>query len=135
MLLLSLLLGCPEPDAKACTEIGCDDLVSVAVLDDGGSPVTAFHGTAILPDGAEIAFACNPSASGGDGFDCYENVVHLHTVAETIDLYVLGDASAAEFAGVVTPEYEEVQPNGPDCPPVCEQAEVEVELEGCGDCG
>lgn len=131
-MLVAVVSGCILP-GLVCTEIGCIDHLRVSVLDDGGEPVRTFSGEADLADGTTVAFTCTDGAGEGEGYSCYENSVILQTSDPSVALRV--GADEGDFDDTIEPEYEISTPNGEECPPECHEAEVEIELEACGDCG
>lgn len=130
--LVLLVSGC-EFVGLACTEIGCIDHLRVSVLDDAAEPVRTFSGQADLSDGTTIAFSCTDGAGEGVGYTCYDNSVILQTSDESVALRV--GAAEGDFEDTLEPEYAISTPNGEECPPECHEAEVEIELVACGDCG
>jgi hypothetical protein len=135
-----LLVGCQlmqEPEV-ACTAIGCDSQV-VFELDDGQLvPGFAYEIEACLDDGCETATvelrehgAAIGGANGGLTVSAEEDVVALilpdadYPGVHTARLRVRPVGGEA-FEAAVETMLERSQPNGPDCPPVCWQATVEV---------
>lgn len=112
------LSGCgnqAQVPQQACTLIGCSDGVTVVVTEAPDSPYTV---EITLPDGTVLTRRCE----GVDG--CAQGLFFGEVTAETVLVRVTGEGSASET--MVSLEYEQLQPNGPDCPPTCAQARVEV---------
>lgn len=117
-----------------CTEIGCTDGFEIAftATDPGlwifdlsldGDDVRC---TATLPfrDGAESG--CDDDRVtlflSGTALDDAEHAIAgllISTTPETVELTIRHDDT--DRGHTFTPEYEEVQPNGEGCPPVCHQ--------------
>lgn len=120
ILLAGLLLAACANDRNgpvACTEIGCSDGLRVRLL--GSHPAT-FTITATASDGLTRSIRCGVDRPCG-------NIVFLPDFApERATVRVESDAGTVERE--FTPTYEEVRPNGPGCPPVCRQGEVEIEV-------
>ena len=122
------LAGCLEVP-RACTEIGCTDGVSIELQDAAGQPLEGLSGTLTF-DGQALAFDCGDDTGGGNdpGVTCLGGSIWLDLATpDTIDYAI--DYEGATHTGQVSLDYEELQPNGPDCPPVCEQASATITLE------
>lgn len=101
----------------ACTLIGCDDGWSVEIV--GDLPPT--YTVRARVDGDVVASVnCSPAAS------CPDRIFLSGVTAAQAELEIVGDG--VDLRWQVTPNYETVQPNGPGCPPICQQARVRVEL-------
>lgn len=108
----------------------CVDTLEIAVYDDAGEPVDTFSGEVQL--GAEtVAFSCTDGAAGEDEYTCQGNTVVFST-SETPGELEVDDPEGNTFAG--SPEVEDGELGNGDCG-YCAVQVVEVELEGCGDCG
>lgn len=117
LLVSGVLGGCDDATGPACTEIGCLDGLRVVVE---GSPGTEYQIEASAPDGTSRSGVCTirPAGTCEVGFDGF------HPEEVTLVL----TAGDQQFTVGATPDYETLQPNGPDCPPVCEHAVVTVGL-------
>ena len=124
-----LLAACsqpaPQPAAppaqRACTMIGCEDGLTVAVE---GTPDSAYR-LEIRAPGEEIRVQeCPSPAECGQVF-----LVGFLPEEVTVELVT---ESGERSTRTVRPEIETVQPNGPDCPPTCRQARVTVPWPGNG---
>jgi hypothetical protein len=111
--------ACETPTGAACTLIGCSDGLTVEVHATSGMRVEVKASAA----GDEMRTGtCTvlPSGTCTVRFDDFK--------PESVSLVVSSEGQPATVT--VTPTYEVVQPNGPDCPPACHQATVSVELGG-----
>lgn len=132
--------GEPEPDGGSCTEAGCVDALSLSIEADSGLFTAGSYEVAL--DGETI---CTFRVS-----DDLEECASGHCVAEEScnALYLVGyqDDGMSDLVSImletmqgpiavevrleggvllsetVAPTYQTVQPNGPDCGPVCQQA-------------
>ena len=116
LLCLSACRGAP-PVGQACTLIGCSDGITVVVTN---APATAYSVEVILPDGTARTTSCDIAGQCGNGL-FVENVS-----AEQVTIRVSGGGRTT--SQVVRPQYAESQPNGPDCPPTCRHARVQVDF-------
>jgi hypothetical protein len=123
-LVLALLSGCrpapspdptPAPSLQICTKIGCSDGLNVLVEN---APATPYTVEAVLPDGTSRTAQCE-AAPGCEGGVFLADI----TAAEVTVRITAGGGTSSQ---VVRPEYVETQPNGPNCPPTCRQARVQV---------
>ncbi|HUH12140.1 MAG TPA: hypothetical protein VMK65_03485 [Longimicrobiales bacterium] len=114
LLALSACRG--EDPVRACTQIGCSDGLTVEVTGDVPSRYTV----RVVPEGAQATEqAC------GDGMPCAGGAFFPDLTPERATVQVLvDDEVVAELT--VTPVYDDVQPNGAGCPPICRQARVTV---------
>ena len=118
-----LLAGCGE-EPKYCTEIGCSNMVVFTILDSYGGPATGASGT-ISIGGTDYEFDCS-DASASDHY-CEDGVLTVVIGEGTSAAYsvVWGDESVQEEVEL---EFEEFQPNGEGCEPVCLNAEHTIML-------
>jgi hypothetical protein len=128
--LFFLLAAC----GLTCTHMACVDRLSIAIVDASGAEIDSFSGEAVLAEGT-VAFTCTDGAGNGDGYTCDGNVVFFSTSEDSFALRVSGALGEGDFDDTVTPTYEEQFPNGDACPPACSTADIEITLDGCGDCG
>lgn len=143
-LAIATLTACgPTVGPRACTEIGCSDQLTIQIMPagddfavgtyqittakDGGTPTTC---ELVITDecaGADVCVSgestCNGLVPGAPGapYTIVSEVVQSIDVTVEKDSVVLADES-------FSPQYEEVQPNGDGCPPICSQASVVVQL-------
>jgi hypothetical protein len=109
------------PPAQACTRIGCEDGWTLELV--GAAALPATYTIRVLVDGAVVASVqCSPARP------CGEQVFVAGVTAAEAELEIIG--GAAPLRWTVTPEYTSLQPNGPNCPPTCRQARVQVRLAG-----
>lgn len=112
------LLACDDPTGRPCTEIGCSDGLYVVVQ---GTPGLEFAVVAATSAGDERTVSCvvDPDGSCLAGFYGF--------LPDEVTLAVSGGGQ--QVSVTLEPAYEDVQPNGPGCPPICRQATVEFNLE------
>jgi hypothetical protein len=111
----------PPPPAQACTRIGCDDGWTVELV--GAAALPATYTIRVLVDDAVVASVqCTPTQP------CGERVFVAGVTAAEAELEIVGGEVPLRWT--VTPEYNTLQPNGPNCPPTCRQARVQVRLTG-----
>jgi hypothetical protein len=114
---LVAVASCAPQEPVACTMIGCDDGWSVEVV--GELPATYVVRARV--DGEVVASReCSPANP------CAGAVFLPGISAAEAELEIVGDG--VDLRWTVRPEYQVVQPNGPNCPPICQQARVRVEL-------
>jgi len=122
---LVALLGCGGP--LECTEIGCE---STVVVDYGGIVVNQPYSLTISANGPTVSVTCldnDPDAEPlPEWLTChasgFELSGELAQGATTITVTVVPLASGeAVIASALVPLLVEdtIQPNGPDCEPVC----------------
>ena len=103
-----------DPSAIACTEIGCSDGLAVELERVGAATIE------LVEDGVtRHSFECSAGAA------C-RTFVPGYTPARVEIVMRQGDTSRRH---TVQPGYTINRPNGPDCPPVCRQATVTVDVE------
>jgi hypothetical protein len=136
-----VLAGCSFP---SCTEIGCSSYFR-AEFSRSGSWDSGRWEVTFRADGTTLG-SCEielPAASGNDEGDCTGDLLlRLRSDGEAIESatvrrQALSDQTPSEITVLLerdgqqvaqqtfSPTFESVQPNGPGCPPVCEQAEAE----------
>lgn len=115
---------------RGCTEIGCSSGLIVRLT--GDVPET-FTIAAQRPGQPPIVAICPeeritvPEREAGATAMCQpDGVFFIGFTPEEVEVVVrIEQQSLTER---VRPTYEKVQPNGPGCPPVCEQAVVEITI-------
>jgi hypothetical protein len=126
VLFIVLLLGFFTPGCedspfggdRVCTQIGCSDGFSVRVSDQ-------------RPDSLSISLFINEDAEPFASRHCTMPDQTCALFAEGVTperVTVQIDWEGGAFRETFTLQYEEFQPNGPDCPPTCRNAGVEIEL-------
>lgn len=123
LLAVILTSGCNDREiggGQVCTEIGCDDGFSVQLLEE-------------RPDSLSLTIYLNDDTEAFDTIICtnHESSCVLRAggmTPKTVTVEIEWDSE--EFRQTFTPEYESYQPNGPDCPPVCEIATIKINLSG-----
>jgi hypothetical protein len=134
--LLVFVSGCDLLPGRSCTLMGCSDALSVVLspqepladgawevevsAEDGSSELCAFE----MEGGAVTSGDC--MASGTEG----SSEVQVDFVVVEGDLAVeVRHEGEVVHTEEVSPVYEEMQPNGPECGPICRRAAVEIALE------
>lgn len=137
--------GTSEP--TACTEIGCTDGLVIAVtpmsswphgayrftIDADGTTITC-TGALPLPDCGTPAMTCDAGGVGigesgcalPDGEHAFSDIVFASS-PKAVTLTVTRDDQPLATQSW-TPTYVTSQPNGPDCPPTCTGARVQLAL-------
>lgn len=105
------------PPAEVCTLIGCDDGLAVEIAGDRDGPVQI---RVEAPDQETRTFECSDASVRCGTF--------LGGFTPSEVTVVVIDAGGQETARTLTPTYETTYPNGPDCPPGCEQATVRMSV-------
>lgn len=146
-MLLALFLACTDSSDDShrsleCTEIGCIDGLTVnfqpALMGKGTYTFdVTVDGTAYSCD-ATIPLAGSSTVCGTGGvvsiflsgteLDPSEQSLpglHVEGAPKSVQIQVHRDKALAADADL-SPTYQVVQPNGPDCPPTCNTAAVEV---------
>ena len=130
--------GCDARDDLACTEIGCGDGVTVAVVSerfaDGVYRLRVSSGGLAddcqwtISSGRIASETCNAAYGVGASYPPPEAVAVSYPAVEGPIRVVLSRDGSVVADRAVTPAYETVEPNGPDCPPVCRVARTEIVL-------
>lgn len=107
--------ACSLGEPVTCTGIECTSALVVAL--EGAVPSS--YAIEVRGPNETRRFTCTEASL------CNEAVFEGFTpVQATIRM----EWSGGTFEEVVTPVYETVQPNGPDCPPICRRAVVTIEI-------
>ncbi len=128
-LLLTSAFGCGSEEE--CTEMGCDDELRIQFVDEFSDPLHEFHGELSF-DGEVLEFDCSTGEAAGEGYRCDESVLIVEAAPTQAELMAASGLLGASTT--VEPQYDELQPNGPECGPTCYQGEVEVMVEPGVDC-
>lgn len=113
-----VLAGCDEPTGRACTEIGCGDGLSITLQ---YTPGAALQVVATTVAGDARSGNCVVSSTGS----CVVSFFGFEPEELTIAVF----GAEQPVSVTLSPAYEEFQPNGPGCPPICRWATVEFNLE------
>ena len=116
--LFSLINSCsPAPQPKACTELGCYSGLYINLKGDRPMEFKII----IKSSGKELATKeCSTSKQ------CPDSILFqdLKEKSLTLEYTSNGQTRSENF----TVAYQTVRPNGTQCPPVCEQANVDFKL-------
>jgi len=111
------LAGCDVLDAQACTLIGCTDGLTLELI---GSHPSEFTLEIRVSRSATIVIECNATSP------CESSIFLPDFTPGSVEVAVTsGTASSTQ---TFTPEYAELQPNGPECGPICLQAIIRVDV-------
>jgi hypothetical protein len=117
---IAIAAACSQASSQPpqiCTRIGCESGLRVEL---SGAPAGPFRVEAqAAGEAAPRVFECRT------GERC-ESAFFADFTPEEATIRVVADGRTT--ARNVRPRYERVQPNGPDCPPICWQGRVRVEL-------
>lgn len=131
-------------NARECTEIGCTDGLTLRLLADEDDFEVGTYAVSITADGeqTDCSFEIKSDCAGADicvgEEDC--NAGYPLSASDPSEVTLLVGGAPADVTVVVTldgqeivnettqPEYMEVQPNGEGCPPICNQATMELTL-------
>lgn len=146
--LLLLLLACPPGgdtgSTGACTDVGCIDGVDAgfSLTEPGSYTIVAEE----LPEGVTTTCTASLPFDGTEGCtgpgsiglsgtalppdqQSIEGMAFPSTAMEQLHLTITRD-SASILDETYDVAYATLQPNGPDCPPTCSYASVEVTVAG-----
>lgn len=140
IILTSLLLALPAIAAScdgvgtACTEIGCDDGITLTVSPASGL-IAGVYSVSVSGTGESTSCSLtvdNAAQVTDTTCDLIDNTagsftVVLHSSPETLTITI--DRDGTELGKEdITPSYTTVQPNGPECEPTCHQADVSMQV-------
>jgi hypothetical protein len=119
--LVFAVVGCYEESmGPICTEIGCESGVEIRVVPQ---PVGPFR-VEVSPPGSLASYVrdCENGATCTRVFfaDFTPDYVNVRVIVTSDTVYL----------EAIRLEYDEFRPNGPDCPPLCRIARVDVKLPG-----
>lgn len=112
------LVSCAPTIPRACTQIGCSDGLTVQVA--GTTPQT-FTVEAIAP-GVEPRIAQSPGGQSGSSQFFFED-----STPEEVTIRITWNGGSV--TETFRPSYETVRPNGPNCPPECQQGRVLITVK------
>ena len=110
-------------DGPICTLIGCESQIRFELTALDLEPGSTYDVEVCLDDRCESATVDIPGLDAGPGAAGGDGSIILDPTGDTIVL-VLPDGENVELDGPI--EFERLQPNGPDCAPVCWQAVVRI---------
>jgi hypothetical protein len=103
-----------DAEPQVCTRIGCSDGVTVEVTGNR----TAHVAVEVVAGGVVV-----------DTFDCEASDATCRSMIEGLSegrITVTIRSGDQSNQRTYEPEFRNVRPNGPDCPPVCRQATVSI---------
>lgn len=120
-LLPLIILGLPHTGCESyCTHVGCNDGFSITISDE-------------RPDSLSINIYLNDNTDAFVTRLCthQDNPCIIGINEQTPGVVSVEiDWKNGEFNEIFNPEYEDIQPNGPSCPPTCAIAKIEIDLSG-----
>lgn len=123
LLLGFLTAGCDDSGifgGKTCTLAGCFDGVFINISEerpDTLSITVYLNGESVVYSSSQCTNPDHPCA------------IHINEkTPETVTVEIGWENG--EYSNIFTPIYENIQPNGRGCPPVCTQAILEINLPG-----
>lgn len=149
--LLAAACGDREPDTRICTAIGCFDGLGIAIPGRGAEAPPALpeghYDLQLTYDGnlavcqndlprTDVTFRCTDPSLNSAVFDLggpAQNPVRVLAqiegrAPESLEIVLLLDDVVIASSNV-TPRYDELFPNGPECGGPCRQGAVEVEID------
>lgn len=125
------LAGCPAEVGQICTEVGCNGVLTITVVDASDAPVAGLAGT-IAVGGQTFAVDC--AGTSDEAVTCSGGTITVMLGDDVGDTEVVLDLAAGGVTATSTldPEWTSSQPNGPDCPPTCWDAEGTVAIDDAG---
>jgi hypothetical protein len=122
--------------SQTCTDVGCETGLTLSVRRASG---TWADGDYVLAAGTErcnfsiprdlpaVGSITRPGCDGGTQAQLGNSGLELSlsTTPKTLAVSLTRDRSVI-LSETSTPRYQESQPNGPDCGPVCRQADVDL---------
>ncbi|MCB9565764.1 MAG: hypothetical protein H6710_00800 [Myxococcales bacterium] len=151
-LLVLALVGCARSGGetpRACTEIGCMDGLRIALEPSSGMPAGAYvidleiDGAATRCEGNLPLKPCEEGSSvtcSSDAVVVEESGCAMAPEAQALSGILFESARPKDVKVTIrrdgevvaeaelSPEYRRLEPNGPGCPPICEQAEATLTL-------
>lgn len=144
LLLATVPLAAACQTFLACTEIGCQDGLSIvlnldAPLDDGvwtlevdtddGLTTCAFEVSHTCAEGDVcVTSDCDTLAWSAEQGEVDTVYLWLVTDDETVDVYLDDPSGTERFAASETVTYETFAPNGEQCGPICTSASLELDV-------
>jgi len=116
-----LSAGCDDSifsGGVACTDMGCSDRVTIRISEERPDSLSL---TIYLNDDTE-AYATTHCTN--TNHPCILGVEEKTPEIITVEATWENGESKQTFY----PEYEDFQPNGPECPPICSRAMIEIDL-------
>ena len=116
-----LFWGCNDSGffgGQVCTLVGCEDGVSISISEE-------------RPDSLSLTVFINDETDPYGSRECVDERLGCGfwvggKTPETVRVHIEWDEG--EFSENFEPVYEAYQPNGPDCPPTCAMASIEINL-------
>jgi hypothetical protein len=126
-----LIVGC-DSAPKICTQIGCTNLLVLTLTDALEQPVEGWQGHITLGENSWNV-DCIDTANADPAVICANGTIAISlTEEQTIGVLIVDLVNATGntcTASGVEPMWTENQPNGPDCPPICKQAELSLAID------
>jgi len=139
-------MGMGDGDGLGCTEIGCEDMLTVRIERSDGLPFPGgvYVFTFTFEDSPTARTECVLDGSDLDcGGDLADLMVEIDDSSKRFTAMYFGAPGHAtvrltrgdEVLGERTyhPSYDFVSPNGPECPPTCSQATQDMDVVAPGE--
>ncbi|HEU4989472.1 MAG TPA: hypothetical protein VFT41_06805 [Gemmatimonadaceae bacterium] len=112
--------GHGTPTQRACTLIGCDSGITIMLSGTAAASVTRVEVSA--PGDTTRAHDCTSTSPCTGTF----GVWFANYTPATVTVHLVMATDSRTYT--ITPTYKDQQPNGPDCPPVCHQATLSIDV-------
>lgn len=131
----------PLSGCFACTQIGCEDQVTVELTAASGALVEGAYEVTVVADGVPETCTLTIAADCDSGSTCLQDstcyLAYLLSGPQRVSLTVSGapELVTVERAGVevgrasFSPEYEKLEPNGARCGPTCYVTTQELTIQ------
>lgn len=130
LVIVTTAMGCSGDDEpKGCTQIGCEDLLTLSFQLADQTPIENFSGSVTI-EGQSFQVSCTSEAKFEAEYECIDSKLRLRTASTQVQLDLRWDDSDSfGTQAIIEPEYISVQPNGEDCPPICQQATMVIQFD------
>jgi len=118
--LVALLAGCTGSLDQVCTLLACENGLTVNLTQAPAGAYSIEVFTAAAANGPHYIFQCASAAN------CGTTTFFAEFTPANVVVRVTTQAGTREES--VTPGYQQVRPNGPNCGPECKQASITVAL-------
>ena len=108
-----------------CTLAACGVPVVITIQNSDGSTASGMEGEVKFGE-TTVPFKCEDGSTTttGDVFVCLGGQLYLPITADEFEITIRSLDGQDTFQETVRPAYVQTRPNGPDCEPVCQQAET-----------
>lgn len=124
-IMLLLLAGCSRSTApgQVCTLIGCDSGIQVVLEKPPAGPyrIEAYVNSS---QGPRYVYRCERQSG------CPDRAFFPEFTPDRIFIEVITESGTQRYEAA--PKYQESQPNGPECPPLCRTAVIRLPSDRLG---